>query len=90
MSTHHRYRDDDEILPSLLSTDTTCHDDDACYTEFAYNKPYSIQLDLEFKRNKTLFYCCDPMLTGLIVDVCNLTETLTDGSKYNQMPLLLE
>ena len=90
MSTHNPYRDDDETLPSLLSTDTACHDDDACYTEFAYNKPYGVQLGVDSKWNKTLIYCCDPMLTNPIVDVCNLTETLTDGSKYNQLPLLLE
>lgn len=90
MSTHHRYIDNDEMLPTLLSTDTTCRDDDACSTVFAYNKPYGVQLDLEFKRNETLFYCCNPMLNNPIVDVCNLTKTITDATKYNQKPLLLE
>ena len=89
MSAHYRYKDDDEMLPSLLSTDTTCHNDDTCSTVFSYDKPYGIQLDPEFKRNGTLFYCCDPMITNPIEDVCNLTETLTDASKYNRNPLLL-
>ena len=90
MSTHHRYENNSEQLPRLLSTHTQCDQDDDCVTEFAYNKPYSIQLDVEFKHNKTLFYCCDPMLTAPNEDVCNLTETMTDGVKYNQHPLLWE
>ena len=90
MSTHYRYKDNDEMLPRLLSTETQCLKDDACTTVFDYDKPYSIQLDLEFKRNKTLFFCCDPKLTNPIEDVCNLTETMTDEVKYNKKPLLWE
>ena len=90
MSTHHRYKDNEDVLPRLLSTHTQCDQDDDCVTEFNYDKPYSIQLDVEFKRNKTLFYCCDPILTAPIEDVCNLTETMTDGVNYNQNPLLWE
>ena len=90
MSLHHRYETNSEQMPRLLSTQTKCDQDNDCMTEFDYNKPYSIQLDLDFKRNKTLFHCCDPMLTTPIEDVCNLTETMTDGVKYNQHPLLWE
>lgn len=89
MSTHYRY-EENEMLPRLSSTETQCLKDDACTTVFDYDKLYSIQLDIEFKRNKTLFYCCDPKLTDPIEDVCNLTETMTDGVKYNQKPLLWE
>ena len=90
MSTHHRYENNSEQLPRLLSTSTHCDRDNDCMTVFDYNKPYSIQLDPEFKRNKTLFYCCDPKLTNPIEDVCNLTETLTDGVKYNNNSVLWE
>ena len=90
MSTHHRYEYNSEQLPRLLSTQTQCDRDDDCMTVFNYDKPYSIQLDVEFKRDKTLFHCCDPMLTNPIEDVCNLTETMTDGVKYNQNPVLWE
>ena len=89
MSTHHRYKQN-EMLPRLLSTHTECDQDNDCLTVFDYNKPYGIQLDLQFKRNKTLFHCCDPTLTDPIEDVCNLTETVTDGVKYNQNPVLWE
>ena len=73
-----------------MASSSQCDHDKECMTQFNYDKPYSIQLDLEFKRNKTLFYCCDPKLTTPIEDVCNLTETLTDGVKYNNNSVLWE
>ena len=90
MSTHHRYKNNSEQLPRLVSTETECEKDDECVTEFSYDKPYSIQLDLDFKRNETLFYCCDSMLTAPIEDICNLTETLINGAKYDHNSLLWE
>ena len=88
MSTHHRYKDKDELLPSLLSTNTACAVDNECLTVMKYNKPYSLQLDLNNTQNKTLFYCCDPKLTAPIDDVCNVTETVIGGHRYNENPLL--
>ena len=90
MSSHHRYEKNKETLPRLLSTETKCKQDNDCMTELNYDKPYGIQLDLEFKRNETLFYCCDPMLTAPIEDVCNLTETFIDSAKYDHNSLLWE